>query len=433
MGRIPSLIMIKILLPILFISGLLLFWFTREKKNDTLMTGANTQEITITKTQVDVSEDPSSLGFSGQKKLAVDSKGDIYVAYRKKVDGYYEVFVTKLHKNKTDKYQVIATNQVSHNEGETNQRVPSLAIDGKDTIHIVWYGADSSRSDGDRQIKYARSEDKGNTWSAEINISNIPGYKNQDLWQEHPSLLVGKNNALYVVWEGKDQSTNNQQIKFSKSVDNGNTWSKWIDIKHQEASQSRPTMIERNGKLFVFMYSKLNLPETQIWYTTSQDNGKTWGSWKNISNSKNDARHLHAVIDNQDTIHLVWRELNPQLKKTQIMYSAFDGKDWSESITITTSDSFQYFPQVGIDKNNTVFVTWVETKKKYGFPEESPEEGDSFFSSKTISQNTFSDKSALSKNSYYPTVIPNSIKEGTFILYATEDENFPITFADISF
>ena len=397
------------------------------------MTTETTKDITITKTHVDVSEDPSSLGFSGQKKLAIDSKGNIYAAYRKKVDAYYEVFVSKMHKDKKGTYAVIETSQVSHNESEVNQRVPSLAIDEKDTIHIVWYGADSSESDGDRQIKYAHSKDQGKTWSDELNISNILGYKNQDLWQEHPSLFVGKNNQLYVVWEGKDQSTNNQQIKFSKSSDDGQTWSKWIDIKKQPASQSRPTIIQSDGKLYVFMYSKLNLPEMQIWYTVSNDNGKTWGAWKNISNSRNDARHLHAAVDTKNMIHLVWREFNPEKKRTEVKYSSFDGNNWTRPNSVSPSDSYQYFPQVGIDKNNIVYITWVETQKKYGYPEESPEAGSTYVSFKTSSTDSFSEKQSLADNSYYPNIIPQSFNQGSFILYATEDDDFPIIFADVSF
>jgi hypothetical protein len=424
--------MIKIVIPVLVIFGLLFFWFSREKKTDIPMTTENTKDITITKTKVDTSEDPSSLGFSGQKKLTIDSKGNIYAAYRKKVNGFYEVFVSKLHKNKSGKYDVSQTSQVSHNEGDVNQRVPSLAIDTKDTIHIVWYGADSSESDGDRQIKYSRSEDEGKSWVREINISNITGYKNQDLWQEHPNLLVGKNNELYIVWEGKDQTTNNQQIKFSHSSDNGHTWSQWVDIKKQQASQSRPTIIQRDGRLYVFMYSKLNLPEMQIWYTSSKDDGKTWDTWKNISNSKNDARHLHAAIDNKNTIHLVWREFNPENKRTHINYSSFDGKNWTKPEAISQTNSFQYFPQVGIDTDNNVYVTWVETDKKYGYPEESPEDASSFISKKSSQGTSFSDKQFISRDSYYPNIIDNSKKSGTFILYTNEDDDFPITLADIS-
>ena len=45
-------------------------------------------------------DDNKGLGYTGQNKIAIDSKGNIYFVYREKVEGKYEIFITKIDKNK---------------------------------------------------------------------------------------------------------------------------------------------------------------------------------------------------------------------------------------------------------------------------------------------------------------------------------------------
>ncbi len=393
----------------------------------------NTGDLTFTNVLVDKTEDLKALGFSGQNKLASDSKGNIFAAYRKKVNDYYEIFVAKI-KKEDGLFEVLDAKNVSNIGNRINQRVPSLAIDSKDNIHIVWYGADSSTKEGDRQIKYSKSSDSGETWSKTINISFVEGYSSQPLWQEHPDIFAGKDDILYVVWEGKDKDKTNQQIKFSKSGD-GVNFSKWMNVTPTSISQSRPSIVQdKTGRLYIFMYSKNNSAQQQIWLTTSDNNGATWSDLKNISNSLDvDARHVDSVIDSQDKVHVVWRQYDKGTKTTQIYYSKFDGKDWSNPLVISKSSTYQFFPHVGVDKNDLVFVTWLETSKKSSFPEDDPKEGDSYLSYLSSTHSSFSNKTLISNNSYFPSLIPNSNQNNkTYVLYSTKEKNYPIYFSEIS-
>ena len=106
---------------------------------------------------VDTVSDPQVTGYPDSRKVVRDSRDNVYVAYRKKVDdGSLHIFVAKLS-NKGSKF----TNTEKSIETELlpyTQRVPSLAIDEKDTLHVVWYGTDeNSTGDDDRQIKYTRA------------------------------------------------------------------------------------------------------------------------------------------------------------------------------------------------------------------------------------------------------------------------------------
>lgn len=421
----PKLFLVILLVAIA--TGLILFTLTKREGS---VREEKKAEPNLSKVLIDTSEDFRALGFSGQNKLVKDSSGNIFATFRKEVNDYYEIFVAKLSKNNQDKYEVDKSINVSRLEDRVNQRVPSIAIDSKDNIHIVWYGADNPKREGDRQIKYAKSTDSGKNWSKALNISYVEGFNKENLWQEHPDILAGSDDRLFVVWEGKDSTSKNQQIKFSKSKD-GTSWAEWKNIKRSSLSQSRPTIIQdKNSKLYVFMYSGQNSKESQIWYSTSSDLGESWSDWINISNSESDSRHVEAVVDGDNNIHAVWRQYNSSKKLTQILYSKFDGETWSPPQVVADSTSFQFFPQIGTNKEAQVFITFLETDKKSDFPQDDPKEGRSFVSF-LEKNNTFS-KKLIADNSFYPNIILDSKDSNvTYIIYSIDEDNYPIYFGEL--
>ena len=293
-------------------------------------------------------DDEKGLGYTGQNKIAIDSKGNTYITYRQKQNGKYEIFVAKFDKNN----EAIFNKQIT--EIKSAQRVSSIAIDYRDTIHIVWYGIDSIEELLGRQIKYSHSSDGGETFSKPLNIGPVEGYKSEDYWQEHPQISTYKNN-LFIVWEGKDTNNENQQIKFASSANSGKTWSTWRNIYPTAGNaQSRPSIVvDSTQNLHLFFYSNFGEESPQIKYSSSDNAGKTWTNPVKISNnsneSKNDSRHVSAAYL-KDKIIAVWREgpKDNDQGPSQIYYSILDitkGK-WTEAQKVAKSSNYQFFPAI---------------------------------------------------------------------------------------
>ena len=300
---------------------------------------------------IDKSEDIAALGYSGQRKVAKDRLGNLYIAYRKKHNGYYSIFVAKLTKAENEEWIVSGIDKpVAFIMAD--QRVPSITIDSQGILHLVWYGSDSEIKQGNRQIKYTKSTNGGDTWDQWKNISIVSGYDGNDYWQEHPNIFASYSNELYVVWEGKDVKNEHQQIKFSKSVDGGQSWQDWVNIGiSPNNTQSRPSIVQdSNGKLHVLMYSSMNEQAQQIWHSYSSDQGDNWSVWQNISNSSFDSRHISISIDGKNNLHAVWRAKYDDKKPAQIHYSILKNNKWSKPVIIAESDNNQFFPSITIDK-----------------------------------------------------------------------------------
>jgi hypothetical protein len=419
----------KIFIPFLItltfaLAGVLILKKTQQIEKESIFS----KELTI-----DSITDLRALGYPGQRKIIKDTKGNIFVGYRKDYQKNAEIFIAKISPDITGLHISDTEKPISMIGKNNDQRVPSLAIDVADTIHVVWYGSDTQDTKNNRQIKYTRKP-KGNTnWESWRDIAYVSGYNNDEFWQEHPMLLSGKDNMLYVVWEGKDEENKKQQIKFSKSTNSGLLWTKWKNISpSKNTTQSRPTLVEdKDGKLFLFIYSsqKIESGLQQIQFTSSSDKGETWGPWQLISSPTFDARHVSATADKLGNIHVTWRTQKVTNGPTQIIYRTFSENRWSDEKIVSPSTNYQFFPNIGIDQFEGVYISWMENLGPAEFPQENPTSGFGLVS--FLKKGVFQPPVKLSEqnNILYPNVSEKTTLENFVPIFYTEkisDEEFKL-------
>ena len=391
--------------------------------------------------KVDTVTDSRALGYAGQRKVVADSKGNTYVGYRKDYQSNAEIFVAKVSQGMNGLQVEDTDKPIAVIDKNDEQRVPSLAVDSKDTIHAVWYGSDTENVKNNRQIKYTRRISGSKKWESWRNIAYVGGYSNDDFWQEHPMLLVGQDNTLYVAWEGKDEQNIKQQIKFTRSDNGGNVWSSWKNIEPAKSTtQSRPTMVEDGkGNLYLFMYSSEGSEADlqQVQYAVSQDKGDTWSVWQPISDPNYDSRHISATVDPTGKVYVAWRAKVTQDGPTQIIYRTIANGKLSDSSVVTVSSNYQFFPSIGITDSGTVYVSWMENVDASEFPRENPAGGSGLVS--FMQDGKFQTPESLSTQSgvLYPNVSEKTKDENLVpVLYAEQQNanqfNIKLKFLDSS-
>jgi hypothetical protein len=346
----------------------------------------------LTISNVDSVQDVKVLGYSDSRKVVRDLHGHLFIAYRKQYNEFDKIrsriFVARSNDD-GQTWEVLNANRPVEDVGNYQQRVPSIAVDAANVIHLVWYGNDAGNTgENQRQIKYIRSVDGGATWSHWRNIGEVPGYSKQKLWQEHPTIFTAGSN-VYIVWEGEDAVYKSHQIKFALSTDNGQTWAEWSNISPSATmAQSRPSLVavpEGQGlRLYIVSYG-INKGggeggRQQIYWTTSADNGATWAGWLPVAPSPRDQRHASLAVDSQGHLHMAWRELRAS-GPTQINYATFDGRTWSAPVAIGPSNNYQFFPSISITGDNQVWVAWTETPDKSSYPKDDPQRGQIMYAS----------------------------------------------------
>jgi hypothetical protein len=376
---------------------------------------------------IDTIQDMRGLGYTGQRKIALDTEGNTFVAYRKNYQNNEEIFVSRIFA-RGGKVSVSGTDKPIALIGrQDDQRVPSIAVDSKGVIHIVWYGSDDLNTKNNRQIKYANSHDQGQSWSGWRNIAFIPGFaETEDMWQEHPSIFVGKDDTLYVAWEGKDYKNSDQQIKFSVSVNGGNNWSPWKNVNVMpNITQSRPSLVEDNkGKLYLFMYSSGGDSDNihSIYYAVSENKGATWSEWRMLSDGRFDARHISITADANGKIYAVWRQPVVVSGPSQIILKVYENNRWSDALIVSPSVRFQFFPNIGVDDSGNSYIAWMETEDVSEFPQENPQSGFSFMA--YMKNGKFQSPIALGEGSanFYPNV-PARVTDINYLPVVYEEQN----------
>lgn len=193
----------------------------------------------------------------------------------------------------------------------------SLDVDNAGNVHVTFYG---SRDGYELAVYHSVSTDGGQTFSVPNKISDvkfnlpmfqitpadtIPGVKT-DRTYPSPYFAADKNNGnLYMTWTAfgiTSDAGQKSQIYFSKSTDNGNTWSTPIVVNDDNANVDNyysSITVAPNGKVIVSWYDRrgdvANNYNTHYYYAVSNDGGNSFESNLQVSLFPTDFAHVGDV------------------------------------------------------------------------------------------------------------------------------------------
>ena len=115
------------------------------------------------------------------------------------------------------------------------------AIDNN--VYLVWQESVNDKSkENNYDIYFKKSKDNGNTFSKPINLSNNTGFS------EHPQIAIS-NNDIFIVWADNTHS-NNTEIMFTKSID-GTEFSKVINLSNNSKNSNNVEISAFNENVYV--------------------------------------------------------------------------------------------------------------------------------------------------------------------------------------
>ncbi|NOX45822.1 MAG: PKD domain-containing protein, partial [Chlorobi bacterium] len=263
--------------------------------------------------------------------------------------------------------------------GGANSGDPAAAINLSSRQFIGYIS-----SSGGMGVSYS---DDGTNWTAKT----VYGAGSQDknhLWVDNSPTSPYKGN-LYNVWTDFG-STNTNEIVFSRSTDNGNTWSSVINISSAVAAgnhnQGCNVQTGPNGEVYITwsIYDSWPSDETAIGFAKSTDGGATFApatriisNIKGIRNSEVSKNHRvnsfpSMAVDisgggNNGNIYIVWTNIGIPGTNTGTNRSVYmirstnSGTSWATPVRVNqgpfTDGKEAYFPWITCDGETGTIAT----------------------------------------------------------------------------
>ena len=216
--------------------------------------------------------DDSGTADATSPAMAVDpSDGKIYVVWADKRTGDGKIYIA----NSTDKGTTFGSSVRVDNDAGTGYDLgyPDVAVTATGTVVVAWNDVSAS---GD--VFFSRSTDGGDTWSADITLSDGPGSE----VQQYPAIATYLNN-VYVVWE--DDRATHLDVRMRKSADGGATFpAASVVVSARVQSQKAPAItVDDLGNIYVawtdFFGSNYNIN-----CANSTDGGATFSALNKVDN-----------------------------------------------------------------------------------------------------------------------------------------------------
>ncbi|MDI6707575.1 MAG: sialidase family protein [Candidatus Thermoplasmatota archaeon] len=284
----------------------------------------------------------------GSSLVAEDS--NIYVAwaderYTNPSNGYndFEIFFKKsMDGGKTWTEDIRLTNNSDQHTVDywCNDFAPEIAVKNN-TVYIVWHrdlGGISTGKHHHYEIFYIRSNDCGQTWTDEVQLTYTP---NETIGSCSADIATS-GNTTHVVYVGGDY-----KIYYMKSIDMGETWSQPTPLSDRMAGF--PSIAYSNGSLHLIYTG----PTDYIYYKKSENNGEYWSENKLLGQSGYQGR---IAVEN-NYVHVVYYDDRGGDMHAYYARSIDGGENWYQEIRLVDFPSVD--PDVSVN-NGTVHVVWCD-------------------------------------------------------------------------
>ena len=298
-------------------------------------------------------------------------------------------------------------------------RNPQIAAVG-DNVYVTW----DDNTLGNFEIFFRASDDNGQTFGPTINLSNNP----TDSFLPQIA-AVGDN--VYVTWGDTDTgSLLGSDIFFAESEDNGQTFTTSINLSNS-GSSSMPQIAAIGDNIYVTWLRSIS-GSFDIFFAESDDNGQTFTTPINISNSTGDTpfTELPNIAAVGDNVYVPWQDNTPGNDEIFFRASDDNGQTFSPTVNVSNNAGPSLLPQiVAIEtiNGNFVYVTWEDSTlgNFETFFRTSDDNGQTFGPTINVSNNTgFSQwpQIAAVGDNVYVTWDDNTL--GNFeIFFRTSDDN----------
>lgn len=282
-------------------------------------------------------------GISVGPAIAVEGE-NVHIVYAdNETGGKYQRF--PWYVRSIDGGNVWSTPICFNNSSQTNIGSPRIAVYG-DNVHVIWFDY------SDVKLHYIKSSDNGDSWGPEKSISGLVYYYTSS-WD----IGVYENN-LHVTY-----INSNNKVSYIHSNDNGITWSSPKILMSSVNDVIRLTLTVEGFNIHIAEDAKLIIngsPANDIYYTKSVDNGISWEKEINI----NEVTGIDIFSSNPNigvsgnNVHLIFRGQIPGTAQVYYTFSNDNGINWQNGGILSNTTGYVSNPTIAV-RDSDIFIIWT--------------------------------------------------------------------------
>jgi len=224
-------------------------------------------------------------------------------------------------------------------------------------LHLVFY---DNRS-GNLEIYYKRSTDGGASWQDDVRLTQA--LKNSLF---HSRCLVADSaGQLHLLWD--DKRFGNFEVYYKRSTDGGDTWQ--ADLRMTEdpgLSYGSSLCLDSSGRLHAVWFDDRD-GNCEIYTKRSTDGGTTWGSDTRLTFDPAGSKTFGASVcaDPSEGIHVVWKDNRDGDDRLYYKRSTDGGASFADEINLTPDPAPSYylvFPFIDCDSLGRIHVVWSQLR-----------------------------------------------------------------------
>jgi hypothetical protein len=356
---------------------------------------------------------------------------DVYSVWTDNTPGNNEIFFAK----STD-YGNSFDSPINLSQNNGSSAFPRLVV-SESNVYIVWYDYSLGQSD----IFFARSNDKGKTFNVTSFTNSVPSY---NPW------IGTSSNFVYLVFNdgGRtttvefpsgekrlvDLNTGEEELIIGRSEDGGESF-EFINLSDSPGITSWNARIKVSGPNVFVVWNEMVNKESEIFFSMSTDNGKTFSEPINVSNNTKESINAGLAVS-ENNIYLIWNQKTPDSIDIFFTKSTDYGNIFSTPINLSNSLSVS---AIGRDlsiavSDEKLFVVWYTDSKENSdvFFTRSLDGGLNFSTHVNLSQSDalskYSQVVVNEKNVY---VVWHDYSQGNGDIFLRESTDYGATFGSI--
>ena len=212
-------------------------------------------------------------------------------------------------------------------------------------VHVVWW----DRRDGDWEIYYKRSTDRGLTWQNDTRLTNAAGTS----WH---CAVAALGPVVHVAWSDNRDGT--YEVYYTRSTDRGLNWDPAVVLSTDSVGSLRPS-IAVAGSLAFLAWEDNRCGHAEVFYTRSTDEGLHWDPDQQLTSSGSGAASPTVAVIGA-YVHVAWADVRTGDGEIFYKRSTDNGVTWSPDLNIVNNPDWNASNPAIAAAGSDVHVIWFD-------------------------------------------------------------------------